>query len=352
MRAAMGWRTNICVVVGGLLGLTCVTGALAQQGEAGLPEPATDRSSVPSDGGPDEEYRRLVELGLAAFNSGRWGEAHGHFDRAHALSPGAPTFRARGVASYRLGRMREALDDLEAALADARQPLSPELRAAVLQLIARVLASVGRVRVRNDQALELSFELDASAAKPTGDGYLVLSPGRHTLRVSALGHLPSEQTLEVSAGTVIELAVHLRREPLSAPVPLSVPGPSRLQQTVAPRVQPTAEEGYATAALVSGGAAVVLGLAGAGLWLAGRQKVHDLADTCRMQRCTVAERADLIEGSNLAALEVLTNTALILAVGCGAAGVLLYAWDEPSAGPQLALKLGAAGGVLGLEARY
>src|SRR5262245_28844317 len=94
------------------------------------------------------EYDDLVLRALTAYDAGRWDEARGLFERAHAIDPTARTLRTIGMAAFNQGDLIAALQNLEGALVDPRKPLTDDQRAHVLGLIDRANRQVGRYRLR------------------------------------------------------------------------------------------------------------------------------------------------------------------------------------------------------------
>ncbi|HKU45226.1 MAG TPA: hypothetical protein VJR89_44005, partial [Polyangiales bacterium] len=78
---------------------------------------------------PDSaEYRATIRAALEQYTSGAFAEARPLFERAHHLQPSARTLRGLGLTSFELGEYPRAIDELEAARIDPRNPLSPDMR--------------------------------------------------------------------------------------------------------------------------------------------------------------------------------------------------------------------------------
>ncbi len=96
--------------------------------------------------------------------------------------------------------------------------------------------------------------IDGTAAE--ADGELELSPGPHTVRTTAPGHLPSERSVEVEAGARLVVDVLLEPEPAPEPTPAPVPPapvePEPAPEPAAPAVQrdaPSLPERFETRSL-------------------------------------------------------------------------------------------------------
>ena len=187
-------------------------------------------------------FEQLVSEGLAAYQAGQYVEARASFERAHALSPSARTLRVLGMTAVELRRFTAARIELEAALADTRQPLSPSQRAEVTQMLTWLGSTLSKVRVLV-QPQDARMFVDGQPAESP----LLLEPGTHELRVEADGYAPSQQRLELPAGQEHQeheqtLVINLTRaQPLMAAIspPLQLtaapePGPALFTQPSQP----------------------------------------------------------------------------------------------------------------------
>jgi tetratricopeptide (TPR) repeat protein len=111
-------------------------------------EPAT--SAVPPEhglapatpvAGEDSHYRQLIAQAVEEFHASHFVEARALFERAHAISPNARTFRGLGITAFELRRYTLAVRELNAALEDLRNPLPPALREEVSTALARASGS-------------------------------------------------------------------------------------------------------------------------------------------------------------------------------------------------------------------
>lgn len=208
------------------------------------------------------EYEAIVQQAVDEYLEGRWAEAGALFRRAHAIFPNARTHRGIGMASYELREYPDAVRNLRLALSDERRALPDELRQQTEELLGRAIAFVG-IYTLDALPAEATLIVDGHAAEPEPDGTLLLSIGRHDVRVRAAPHA-WEASFSVRGG---------ENEPL--PVVLDVPAVEAPRATpVAPVVAPPIVErpppeppvgGYALIGAGAGLVAIGVALLVAGL---------------------------------------------------------------------------------------
>lgn len=189
-------RPRLYRLLGWLLAVCCVSAGLAHTGTA-LGQATTESSA-------DQEYERAIRSAVEAFEQQRYALARSSFERAHALEPSARTFRGLGIAATAQHRYDEALRELEAALTDARSPLTPEQHQEVTELVSWIRNGLGVVQLK----------LDPDAARARVDGYEVattahLDPGEHKLEVRADGYKLFSDTFTLAEAERLTLRVAL-----------------------------------------------------------------------------------------------------------------------------------------------
>jgi hypothetical protein len=142
------------------------------------------------------QYAELVSEAVREYNSGAWSEARASFERAHALAPSARTLRGLGLTAFELRRHVDAVAELEAALADPRQPLSPEQRAEASAVLARARRYVGSVRL-DVVPKQATVSIDGRVA-PQRE--LVLNVGTYRVGAKAPGYEHAATSLSVEGG--------------------------------------------------------------------------------------------------------------------------------------------------------
>jgi hypothetical protein len=217
-------------------------------------------------------YEGFITQALQAYDAGRWTEARTLFRRAHELEPTARTFRTIGMCSFNLGDYKDALQHLDAALADPRKPLTQEQRAQVSDLIARSSAKLGRFRLQLSPE-DATLRVDGSAPTLLAQHELALEPGRHEITASASGHRTLVRQLSVEAGDHATLELRLEPGPPdAAPVAAPEPGPLAAHASAASTASPVPPADATQpphAGHTSGSTRAILGYVGLGLGAAG-----------------------------------------------------------------------------------
>ena len=317
----------------------CLLGLARQAGAQAAPTPptltpsalsSTTETTTPTEPTPaPSEYDALVLRALAAYDAGRWDQSRELFERAHALDPTARTLRTIGMTAFNQGDYVGALRHLEMALVDTRKPLTDEQRTHVLGLIDRANRKVARYRVRMSPA-GASLLVDGASPLLLSEDELLLVPGSHVLRVTALGHRPIERTLQAQGGDRQKLELALEPEG-------SVPGSSQLGSAT-PRASSngtavdldhdTDQRTFGIVALSIGGAVLVVSGITLGLALADKS---ELDDGCPDRVCP-ADEPDLEDTrSRYQTLRIVSPVALGVGVVGAAVGVLLLLSGEPAA---------------------
>lgn len=185
-----------------------------------------------ADGAADEaEAREAMQRGIALFGKGDAEGAIREYERAMRLVPSANVpYRYAAEAKVSLGRLREAIADLEAYLAKNPQVSdAAAVRARIAELEAR--ATRGE--------LALSATVDGAAAR-IDDGPpvalpadLTLAAGEHAVVVEKDGWLTVRQSVTIVSGKRDRLVVALSPRP-AAPPPTPDPLPSPPPPTSSP----------------------------------------------------------------------------------------------------------------------
>lgn len=139
-------------------------------------------------------YQALIDEGVLEFGAGNYVEARSLFERAHALAPNARTLRALGLCAFELKHYVQALDELQAALSDTRNPLTAELAQGVQRTLERARGFVGELRLRTDPA---DSRLLIDGQEREGRVFR-LDVGEHLLTASAPGYHSRDLRLSIS----------------------------------------------------------------------------------------------------------------------------------------------------------
>jgi len=151
----------------------------------------------------------------------------------NALQPSARTLRGLGVTAVELRNYESAEDELEAALADHRKPLTAKQRLEVTELLEWMRSSLGTLNLTLSPPNAIARIDDRRTAGRT----LSLDPGDHALEVRADGYRLHEQRFSLERGQELSLRVDLTPE-LSARADLPAPQPAPATSLAAGRDSP------------------------------------------------------------------------------------------------------------------
>jgi tetratricopeptide (TPR) repeat protein len=186
-------------ILAALVVLVCAARGSAQ----GAPE-APDEATTEI--GTDSRYAKLVADAVSAFDAGKFEASREMLRQAHAIRPNARTLRGMGLASFEMGSYALALVDLEAALAETRQPMSAEQREEVEKLRSEADALTARYAI---EGMPQDAKLTVDEAPPVWDaaGLLVLEQGTHLLAVTSGVDIVRRYQVEARGGERSELDV-------------------------------------------------------------------------------------------------------------------------------------------------
>ncbi|HEX6245558.1 MAG TPA: tetratricopeptide repeat protein, partial [Polyangiales bacterium] len=299
--------------------LACITPTRADepQRSARRPQASAQRENP--------EYRALIDEALREFELGNANEALVLFQRAHAIEPNARTLRGIGFCLFEARRYVEALGHLQQALTDARNPLTPALRASTQQLLDRASAFVGRVNIAlvPDSARLL---IDGAEAE-LKEARLFLDPGEHELSASAPGH--QGRTLKVLVKSGDNESIQLALTSIDAPAPVA-PEPAPRSAKPAPRDTPPSplRRGLMIGGFSVAGAGVVAGAVTGVLALLAE---GDLDKQCPDHGCPPDYFDDLDRANGLALGSTIAFSVAGAGLVCGIVGAVLGRRDKPPA---------------------
>jgi hypothetical protein len=149
-----------------------------------------------------EEYRRADYV-----------RARELFAKAHAVAPGAATFRALGFCDFQLKQYVQSMIELRAALNEPRsfKALAKDQQREVIDMIKQLDPFVGRV-VLETKPPQSSVHVDGS---PVSERDFWLLVGQHTLLASAPGY--GDQTLKLTVAGGDEQHESLALTPIAPP---------------------------------------------------------------------------------------------------------------------------------------
>jgi tetratricopeptide (TPR) repeat protein len=202
MRGSLLWAAALVACA-----LARSSGAAAQR--ASTHELAS--GSGQASGQAESSYDALIREALSEFNASNFAEARALFERAHALKPNARTLRGLGITGFELKRYVESLHDLQAALVEARNPLTDAQRTDVQALIVKARRFVGKIKLELTPS-DANVLLDG---QPSASAELMLDLGEHQVLVQAPGYRDAELKLMIDGGEEVSKRVALARVDLA-----------------------------------------------------------------------------------------------------------------------------------------
>jgi hypothetical protein len=243
----------VLVVVLVARGFSAVAWAEPSQAPAALSAGAAEPNAQAPAAEP-EEYKHLIRDAVTEFDAGAFAESRALFQQAHVLLPSARTLRGLGSTAYELHHYVQAVQELQAALADPRNPLTEAQRKEAGDIIARCEGFIAKVRV----------ELVPADATLVVDGVVVaereirLDLGDYLLSARAPGRKDSELKLRVDVGGPRDVKIEL--PPLDVPGPIAKMADEPAQPRSKAGAWPFVVVGVSGAVAVTGGVLVALAL--------------------------------------------------------------------------------------------
>lgn len=190
-------------LVGALAG---TTSGLAHAQETS-PSAAASVAGPPADT-KKEEARVLLRRGLALYQTGDYEKALVLFERSRATFPAKGNILNAASALRALGRLDEALEHYEDALATFGATFDDDDKLAVPAAMRDLRAKLGHVRVSANTTGTLVIDGRERGKLPMATAVRLL-PGEHTLRVMKDGYRTYEQRLVVRVGDTTEVDARL-----------------------------------------------------------------------------------------------------------------------------------------------
>jgi hypothetical protein len=281
----------------------------------------------------DASYRQAIAQAVAAFDASDFATARAAFERAHALSPSARTFRGIAITAFRQGDFLTAVTAFRAALADARKPMSAEQRTEATELLARADQRVGHATAVTIPA-GATVRLDGRVVESGRE--LDVAGGTHVFRADLAGYKAVEREENVPAGTRTIVKLEL---PEATTAKTTGPQPIPASPADAPAATPTKGRLWTWVAL---GAVPVFVATGVGIWASG------LSDASAIKKCdcTRDEVHQQSEAKGLTAKETWATVSYSAAGAAFAGAVILYFVEGKSNDrrtPQLAVGVSGTG---------
>lgn len=257
-------------------------------------------------------FHRGVELS----EDGDWRAALIEFERAYAIAPNFHVLYDIGQCRYQLHDYPGALSAFQKYLADGRELVPPERRAAVQSDVESLKGRVATMHISTrKKGVEISVD-DAVVGTTPLASPVVVSAGRHKVGASMSGFPGVVRYVDLAGEETLEVALDL-----GAPV----------QARAAP-LSPARGRSLAPALLAFGAAAVGVGV-GSYFGVKAIENKHDLAGTCVVDSCPSSSKSLYDDAQRNAVWSTVGFGAAIAAAGVGVAFVILSSPREPAATP-------------------
>ena len=188
------------------------------QAPAGAPPAPAPPPAPESVNQASEHFARGVKL----YQEDDFRAAAIEFTRAYELAPNWAVLYNVGQSQYQLRDYVAALRTLEKYVDEGGDRIAQDRRAQVDREISELRGRVAHVTVvANMDDVELALD-DAPLGKASANALLLMGEGRHTLRASKRGFLPSTKVVDIAGGDTV--TVHMDVVPV-APIPATPPAP-------------------------------------------------------------------------------------------------------------------------------
>jgi hypothetical protein len=276
----------------------------------------------------DQPAKEAYGRGKAAFAEGRFDEAAKEFREANRLKPSWRIYYNIAQAEAAGKRYGLALEAFEKYLSEGGDDVEAERQSEVLSEVARLRNLVGYIKVSAPEGTTVAVDGELRGTAPIFRELPVAASVRHTVTATAEGAVVGEETVQVSGGRTVQVALTAKTEPaVTEPVasPETQPSPTAAPvETVSegPSADPGGTKGsrlriigWATTGV--GAAVLIGGVVTAGLAMS---KEGDLKDNCSNGTCPEEYLATQDQRDNLA-----LATDILLPVGgvIAAAGITM-----------------------------
>jgi len=226
--------------------------------------------------------RVAFERAKKALADGDLAEAVRFFGYAYQFQPNYAVLYNLGQALSLMRRPVEARNAFEQYLREGGEKISAERREKVQQLLARQLAHIGFLQIRDtDEGVELFVDAEPAGTTPIPEP-LALSEGKHSLLAKAEGFEPFVEVLALEPAQTLTVSVHLTKRSVPTvsrnrrPPPPPLLGPRRVPlspKVIAPDTPPRRNRGPWL--IASGATAAVLGATALGLFVWNEHRYDD-----------------------------------------------------------------------------
>lgn len=272
------------------------------------------------------QARDLGQQAQAAHEAGNYGESEKLWTAASNLYPAAPTLTlGLARAQAKQGKYVLARENYNKIIREqsqnpnASQAFKDALAAAQAEIEAAT-AKIGHVTISIEGgAPNAQVTIDNEAVNAAGLGVpRPIDPGQHTVKATAEGYAPAEQTFQVPEAGNAQATLTLTKDGSAKPAPVPGPTPS---PTEAPKTTTTKRDHtWAIIAFGVGGAGLVFGGV-TGVLAMGKHS--DLDKACPDGKCPNSEKKEVDSFHTMATLS--TVGFIVGGIGAAAGAVLWFA---------------------------
>jgi hypothetical protein len=219
----------------------------------------TQASPLTTDPQAKAQAQLLLSQGSALYQQGDVAGALEKFEAAYIAFPSPKLMFNIGKANRDLGRPVEAVEAFQRFLAEAPDA-SPENLADARRCLAEIQKKLGRIRIECDTAgTEVGVDGKTVGLTPM-PGLVWATEGRHQITASHMNAVPVIEKVEVKAGSVSTVRLHLTvllppaavasvppPAPAPVPAPVAVPAPAPVFAPAVPESTPVPAVAPATA---------------------------------------------------------------------------------------------------------
>ncbi len=200
--------------------------------------PAPQPPPSPSNDKARAEAERLTAQGARAYQRGEYAVALEHFRRSYEVFPSPNTHSNIARALLKLGRLPEAMEELEAFLGDANTA-SDEARNFALQQKTELAAQLGKLTIDCDvDGAEVAIDGHPAGATPLQHARWVV-PGAHTVTIALSGQPEFKESLQIHGGELRAIHASFRApQNLGTPPPMAMTAPNQPPPATPPPTGP------------------------------------------------------------------------------------------------------------------
>ena len=298
------------------------------------------KAAVAEGSGNEAEAAKLYDAGAAAQKEGDWKTACEEYAKAYALFQHSQILISLGVAEYRAGKYRAAVEHLSRFLGTPPVGLPHGKRAEYEKYLADAKGRLGVLKIFAEVGAVVTVNGEPAGMMPaTGTLDVLVDPGRFAV-AAVLGRREGKREVPVGAGESPEVRLTLL-EPPPPVAGVSRPAERGREQGGPTAGKPPPSDAFRTGVLVGGATLTVTGA------VIGGVSLH----VASQNAAVATDNRESAQGPHARREADFKNVAFWSLLGGGAAGggaLLYYLLAEPKSPPQIRVGgvAGPGGGVV------